>query len=182
MARKFKHLLCILLFSLSTAYAQVTIDGNGIGITNGGIAFPDGTVQTTAGSSSEVYDGNDQFLGVFISSEWPEITIYVPSSQEFVCLYIETGSVCPTTFYYESSDCSGTPYIKPMMAVIVAHGGNYYKADEVPPSLFTPGSASSSSGSCYPVTYDKYLVPIVSVNQPLTQIPAVLPLKIRYSQ
>jgi len=97
-----------------------------------GLQGPQGPTGFTGAS---VYDDNNQFLGYVdhYSPGYDGIKIYIPSLKNFIGIVTSTvgslpvGEVLSAGLYFQSSDCSGKPYI----SMDAAHGivkvaGKYY--------------------------------------------------------
>jgi hypothetical protein len=73
----------------------------------------------------DVYDANNQYLGILLDMHESFAKIYIPSMGKFIRISISStdagtisnqGTSTDTGLYYESTDCSGQPYQ-------VCHGG-----------------------------------------------------------
>ena len=109
----------------------------GTTLTDAGIKFPDGSVQTTkavetgvpgpqgpqgpqgdtgaSGPAFGVYSNNDQYLGVVMGASVNYVKLFIPSIKMFCSLRAEDcivgyADLSRTTEYYETTDCTGTPF------------------------------------------------------------------------
>jgi len=74
----------------------------------------------TSNKALRVYDANGQELGIVVDHNGPFSTIFSPTMQKFIYIQIDTdtgtnasiyGQFRGTQAFYQSSDCTGTPYI-----------------------------------------------------------------------
>lgn len=175
--------LCIFVL-VSIARSEVTIDDSGIGLSSGGITFPDGTVQTTA--STLVYDGNNQYLGILAGRDESVVYIYVPSAAITVSIHTDDGDTLEDSFYFETVDCSGIIYSRTRTSYgMRSHGDGINKnkeyfigSSQTAPSLIVALSAMSYDGTCTSSSSNITLVPVTIMTPPFP-LPVALPLKIR---
>jgi hypothetical protein len=151
-----------------------------------GPAGPQGETGPPGEGCLNVYDANDQYLGILLDSKEGYITtIYIPSLDAITQLR-RTGRIVrddAVSFYFESDDCTGTPYVDmPMLHFIQNSCIGIYLPDLNNARTFIPGS----SLSCYPSpepcepftgTDQVHLAPVVDFEFPFT-LPVSPPLRL----
>jgi hypothetical protein len=151
-----------------------------------GPAGPQGDPGPPEEGCLNVYDANDQYLGILLDSkEGYTTTIYIPSLDAITQLR-PTGRIVrdnAVSFYFESDDCTGTPYVDmPMLHFIQKSCIGIYLPDLNNARTFIPGS----SLSCYPSpepcepftgTDQVHLAPVVDFEFPFT-LPVSPPLRL----
>ena len=144
----------------------------------------------TAVKQLKVYDVSGQFIGILINSEvWAEVNIYSPDTETFFYLNPDWQNInqyytYEEALYYESQDCTGTPYRSnyyPYFNYAFRNSGAYYKATDVVENI---SAQSSVYGSAECNTYDhpqeiEANRAIVMENLPFT-LPIEGPLQFRY--
>ncbi len=133
-----------------------------------------------------VYDNNDQSLGILMSNQWASmIELFVPSVGGIFKYWIDPASACGDPddlwVYFQSGDCSGTPYAKNPFPAIYDFSPTpiegFYKVDYNGKQTFTPGSYLSCDCVPGPGELAEYY-PYVEVQMPFTP-PVALPLKFK---
>ena len=115
--------------------------------------------QGPAGPSSgaKVYDAADQLLGIFLEldDEVPTIKILIESSvinvfTRVAVINVFTGEIEGVTLSYESTDCTGTPYMPTEnLRRVRRNGGKYYTGTYMDPVGF-PVNSSFFDSKCHP--------------------------------
>ena len=86
----------------------------------------------------KVYDNNNQYLGILLDMEREEgMTIFIPSinaSYTFTKVEIDNPDTCTPyrQLWFESNDCSGTPYTPGPFPVIVKYNCQTYDGYYLP--------------------------------------------------
>jgi hypothetical protein len=133
----------------------------------------------------DVYDFNDQYLGILVKNETTEILIYIPSVNRTVLLYLLDGNYRnrgSADLLYESSDCTGQPYFEVRKHLdILGNDSKFYKSLETPiefidQNSFSQGKTTAtcnlSSSSNHPA------IAAEEIALPFT-LPVALPLKLK---
>jgi hypothetical protein len=132
-----------------------------------------------------VYDNDNQYLGILLELKAGHLNLFMPSlGASWYIEYDEIG-YCYNTAYFDSADCSGTPYLRsdePLPEAIDLSNspiGGFYKSDYNGKRTFTPGSYYESNCQCQigPQLSDEY-IPLTQVQMPFTT-PVALPLKFK---
>jgi hypothetical protein len=133
----------------------------------------------------QVYDANEQFLGIMPGDLDGFLSVYIPSLSKFIFISPVDGSVDPFNpavyLYFEDNKCLGNPYLDLSMRYLVFKlGSNYYQADDVAAQTKTINSMSSpmydGSRQCQPrSSINISVLPSTQVQLPFT-MPVALPL------
>lgn len=153
-------------------------------------------LQNSTSKSLKAYDANGQELGVVTTYQGAISTIYSPTLSRFINLIIGSQSIdgvfSPSYAYYQSPDCTGTPYEITNQTdalntlFVIGTNGFYIVPKSATPASITTGSISwwnMSDGShhCDPdhQTITQPTFALQQVNLPFS-IPLALPLQFRY--
>jgi len=83
----------------------------------------------------EVYDANKQFLGLALGIVGEYAEIYMPSLKKVITIDYGTGLCRPVALFYETTDCTGIPYVLDAYSYIVGRGeGGYYTGERIAPT------------------------------------------------
>jgi len=131
-----------------------------------------------------VYDNDNQYLGILLDLSTEDFDVFIPSlGAKWGADYDEIDS-CPGSAFFESADCSGTPYEKdPLPEIQDLSGsslGGFYVPDYNSRKTFLPGSYIDSNCDCqlnsfFPSTEHYQLT---GVQMPFTT-PVALPLRFK---
>ncbi|MBT8323599.1 MAG: hypothetical protein KJO94_08975 [Eudoraea sp.] len=132
----------------------------------------------------QVYDNNNQYLGIMTEMGSDEIYIFIPTLGGILQYSTDYSGWCGDELevFFESNDCSGTPYAKGAFPLIFDLSPTpiegFYKVDFSSKKTFTPGSYYDFDCTCQPNTYypSAEYYPYVQVQLPFTT-PIALPLK-----
>ena len=151
------------------------------------------SLSTYSKAEIQVYDNNDQYLGILLNVESEQVmTIFIPSLKVSYNLYdyINDNSVpCfyNVTLVFESNDCSGTPYVYGVLPSVkdlscTSYGG-FFIPDDTKPKQFAAHSAlkydtNTGSATCIDWTTNVQIqnnYEIKEIQLPFT-VPIALPL------
>jgi hypothetical protein len=136
----------------------------------------------------KVYDANGQFLGIFLGYDYPSVYVFVPS------LNVQTGisdssgvigvsNIAPYLFF-ESTDCTGTPFARPYATYQLSRVGadNYLGEHIAPTEMQLHSILDGSLGICQQTTagFHDRVVPAQRVTQLPFTVPVALPLRFEY--
>ena len=130
----------------------------------------------------QVYDNDNQYLGLLLELDRGHFAVFVPSASASWDHAFGDNPDCPalTTIYFDSSDCTGTPYVGsqgPEIWDLSNFNGGFYKADYNGKKTITPGSYLQSDCSCQTSTgSNQEYYPLVQVQVPFTT-PLAWPLR-----
>jgi hypothetical protein len=135
------------------------------------------------GGGVQVYDANGQYLGMSVGSALggPGIAVFVPTFSRSVNLGY-TGEVMWHDLWFETSDCSGTPYTDPFQTYqIFRNSGKTYVGEEMTFVSIYIRSASLSVVPCHTSTPSNAspVVRAIEIALPFST-PVAVPLKFRY--
>jgi hypothetical protein len=154
------------------------------------VTLTSGTQETSCGI--KVYDANNQYLGylgTLYESELSNsglIEIYIPSLKKFAFIGTwgtwaddvgKKGIFAERSFYYESNNCTGTPYAENIYGIYKGPNDKYYTAKNGYPTLITKNSAGGVNGCSHDSSnFDSLLVEAIEVTLPFT-VPVALPFR-----
>jgi hypothetical protein len=105
----------------------------------------------------KVYDKNNQYLGVLLNIETGgSMTVFIPSlsaSYTFLQAYLLNPDLCPIDqrLFFESDDCTGTPYIWGIFPAVFDFNCQPYAGHYLPDfnskAQFVPKSYSGGDGT-----------------------------------
>ena len=143
----------------------------------------------------EVYDANDQFLGILVDGDivlggFPNI--YNPPLSKFMLLDPYTKAPLADLLYFESTDCTGTPYSErtwPFSELnIFKNGTKYYVTEYTDPLTKNISSQKLIAGDCQSICYymdpscvaplSNTVLPVLEVTPDIT-FPVAFPLKFK---
>lgn len=129
----------------------------------------------------EVYDADDQFLGILSSHNDSWCRLFLPDIKLFFVLDLTCGDAKPNSFVYTSEDCGGERYIHmPDNIRKSCEDGNYYYGSGEPISILRKSVYSCTVGSekCsnFRSPYDEYRMWKPTMI-PEEDIPFILPVK-----
>ena len=129
-----------------------------------------------------VYDNNDQYLGILMELDDDEFEVFIPSLETSWNHSRDEDDLNRESAYFESSDCTGTPYSNgpfPRIHDLTASSvGGYHKPNYSGKKTITPASmVNGDNGQCQQIsgTSAEYY-PLTEVDMPFTT-PIALPLK-----
>ena len=142
--------------------------------------------QGPAGPSSamEVYDDANQLLGKYLFAHdtgWGEylVKVMIESLKKEASIDIFTGELKRDPFFYESTDCTGTPYLYALniYRIVRREPGHYYTGTYMQPvSIFA--NSSYDGDTCYSrAGEEEGLVVATEVTLPFTT-PVAIPIKL----
>ncbi|NOZ69538.1 MAG: hypothetical protein GXP46_09940 [Deferribacteres bacterium] len=141
-------------------------------------------VNKSSAAGIEVYDADGQYLGLSAFSLMENsYAIYVPSLSSYVGINISTGEGALVTLYFQSNDCTGTPYVRPHQAYWIGYNrvtGKYYTGAKTVPVKMQTNSWLQSDW-CRSMDFLDYKVPAEEVSAdslPFT-FPVALPLQFK---
>ncbi len=139
---------------------------------------------TNRDSESEliVYDADGQLLGDLIGREVTDtVTIYIKSLDIIGGINVTNGLLKITiksSLYFNSFDCTGTPYISPFATYhIIGNNNIFYMGEKVAPFNFDINSRLNTDGTCESSSESPELVTALEVIPPFS-LPVALPLMI----
>ena len=125
------------------------------------------------------YDADGQYLGIFNGYEQGGADIYIPSSDINIIISWDSGDVGSPLYSlkFESSDCSGTPYIGSRASYYVTRNGEkIYSGDRIVPIRIEYNSYLRTDGlTCKQSSKTAYVVLAQEFTPPFT-LPIALPL------
>jgi hypothetical protein len=135
----------------------------------------------------QVYDNNNQYLGIFLELMDRTVSLFIPSLSAMLIIYPEDnpGMECGDRFnpVFESNDCSGIPYSKGPNPLIndfspTPRGGGFYKTDFSGKKTFTPASSYDWICECQQISSypSAEFYPMLEVQMPFTT-PIAFPLR-----
>ena len=126
----------------------------------------------------QVYDAEEQYLGIYHGLESGCADIYLPSSEISTLISFETGDfLTGSPLYFESNDCSGVPYILPKGVYYILNIRNrYYRGERTAPIDIYTKSTFLTICSKYAPSNPMKLVPAQEISLPFT-VPVSLPLR-----
>jgi len=130
-----------------------------------------------------VYDNNDQYLGILLYLSDDQLDIFLPSLGTGWSIEYDDVYPCGDDVYFDSNDCSGTPYVRePLPAVVDLSNsliGGFHKPDYNGKRTFAPGSWYDLDCQCQEVVEASVeYYPLTQVQMPFTT-PIALPLKFK---
>ena len=128
------------------------------------------------------YDSDGQFLGVFLgrSPGRGAANIYMPSSEMFINIRFDDGDAARGFFYFESFDCSGTPYLSAhITSQIMRNGESYYFGEKVMPVIKRINSDLYMGNCSTMLSVDLSVVPASEIEPPVL-LPVALPLSFEH--
>ena len=142
-----------------------------------------------ASADIAVYDDDNQYLGILLNMTDFDITVYIPSLSlsypiSLVKFMDPPGCVEPTTVYFESNDCTGTPYGNSPFPVVIdmtCKRDNYYTPELSGLKSIIFKSRFYYGGECEQVNPDNEeatLYPFKKIELPFSE-PIALPLKFK---
>jgi hypothetical protein len=153
------------------------------GLTSSALLILDVPAQPVS-AGIKVYDANNQYLGHFVQFNESTLTIYVPSANRMISLYMN-GDLGGQIIYnydslvYESSNCTGTPYVSTYsMYEIREQTGKYYAGalmQSTTKNLFSVGTIGNCVTLTEPYTYE--VVEAIEVALPFN-FPVAIPLRL----
>jgi hypothetical protein len=135
-------------------------------------------------SGAKVYDAADQSLGIFLETidtgeqMMPAMKILIEELKREAVIDVFTGELALGGFSYESTDCTGTPYIRAMdlYKVVKGSAGKYYTGTYMQPFSITVNSFFQ--GDCFHSPgYSDAGVVATEVTLPFTT-PVALPMRL----
>ena len=131
-----------------------------------------------------VYDNNNQYLGIMTNLDSDQIELFLPSLSSTFTYETSYSEYCGDEMqaFFESNDCSGTPYSEDPYPVIFDFSPisieGFYKVDYAGKKTFTPGSHYNFSCECQENTFypSAEYYQWVQVKMPFTT-PVALPLR-----
>jgi hypothetical protein len=159
-------------------------------------------LQSASNKALHVYNANGQDLGISTFHSGAANTIYSPTLQRFIYLYFTDSSIdgdfntgaTGSTAYYQSTDCTGTPYTLPLFAnpdgwtsdlIPVSPQAFYIIPDHAPTTTVSINSALQWDTSSHQSLCHFYSLPntqayqLQTVSLPFTT-PLALPLQFKY--
>ena len=133
----------------------------------------------------EVYDADDQFLGISSLPLNYNSLIYIPELDRSVC-FGSTGDISTAVLRYENSECSGQAYMSSGASYLIIRNGNeYFVGAKTAPILIEYNSWKSWSDSfrgCRNSSGTDYYVPVYKfdINNLPFDLPIALPLTFEY--
>ena len=177
----------------SCRHSEIPISWNKVGPQGPvGPAGPQGP-QAPLNQSEEfpkVYDAQNQFLGIFPSSDDGFLSFFVPGLSKFVSLSTLNGDLDPSVqVFYDGLGCSGSSYVyADMRYQIMKLKSEYLMADDVKADCITIRSVSKMKWSelrpgemyreCEPAGAQCNLLPSSEVSLPFS-LPAGLPVQFK---
>ena len=141
---------------------------------------------SNAQADVQVYDNNNQYLGIMTDMDGGGIDIFIPTLGGILQYSTDYSGWCGDELevLFESNDCSGTPYAEGPFPLIFDFSPTpiegFYKVDFSAKKTFTPGSYYEFDCICQPNTYypSAEYYPYVQVQIPFTT-PVALPLRFK---
>ena len=130
-----------------------------------------------------VYDNNNQYLGILLDLSDDYLVVFLPSLGASWSIEYDADFPCSQDVYFDSADCSGTPYLSDPLPEVVDLSnsliGGFYKSDYNGKRTFTPGSRYDFDCQCQmgPQPSDEYY-PLTQAQMPFTT-PISLPLSFK---
>jgi hypothetical protein len=135
----------------------------------------------------KVFDANEQFLGMLLDLA-AGAEIYIPSFSAVIRIGTTTGdTLIGAELYFQSSGCTGQPYINAAYSYLISKtGGDYYIGEYIAPVsvqinstyVFWMVPPEEFEWRCIETNYTASgLVPAIKITQLPFTLPAALPLR-----